>query len=110
MRRVGSSQSVPYGCGPRRGVGGGASGRWAGVSVRGALSSSKTKSKLADHASRRVRKLGRPKRRLTVAAMDVLSNCESSKGLAAGGGSETTVPLRTHGEMRITGSREPSRV
>mmetsp|Transcript_17528 Transcript_17528/g.51867 ORF Transcript_17528/g.51867 Transcript_17528/m.51867 type:complete len:223 (-) Transcript_17528:1044-1712(-) len=107
IRLDGSSQSVPYGRGPRRLVGGGASGRWSGVSVRGAGRRSKRWSKGAAHASRFVRKLGSSKSRLIVATMDVPSYCESANGRTEG--SETTVPFASHGEMRMTGSREPSR-
>ena len=110
MRREGSSQSVPYGWPPRRAVGGGASARCMGASVRGAGSSSKRWSKLAAHASRLVRKSGRPNSLLTVAAMEVPSYCESLNGFALASGSDTTVPLRSQGDTRMTGTRDPRRV
>ena len=104
---VGSSQSVPHGCPPGRGVGNGALGRCIGASVRGSSKSSNNQSKGAAQASRRVRKLGRSNNRLTVATMDVPSNCEVGDGFVRG--VETTVPFGTQGLATSTGTLLPSR-
>ena len=107
MRRVGSSQSVPQGWPPGRGVGSGALGRCIGASVRGASRSSNNQSKGAAQASRRVRKLGRSNNRLTVATIEVPSNWDVGDGFVRG--VETTDPFGTHGLTTSTGTLLPSR-
>ena len=104
---VGSSQSVPHGWPPGRGVGKGALGRCIGASVRGASRSSNNQSKGAAQASRRVRKAGRSNNRLTVATIDVPSNWDVGDGFVRG--VETTVPFGIQGLTTSTGTLLPSR-
>ena len=104
---VGSSQSVPHGWPPGRGVGNGALGRCIGASVRGSSKSSNNQSKGAAQASRRVRKAGRSNNRLTVATIEVPSNCDVGDGFVRG--VETTLPFGTQGLTTSTGTRLPSR-
>ena len=104
---VGSSQSVPHGWPPGRGVGNGALSRCIGASVRGASRSSNNQSKGAAQASRRVRKLGRSKSRLTVATIEVPSNCDVGDGFVRG--VDTTLPFGIQGLTTSTGTLLPSR-
>ena len=67
-------------------------------------------SKVPDQASRRVRKLGRPKSFLTVAMMEVPSySVVGSLGPEVSRALPMTVPFSTHGEINRTGRRAPSR-
>ena len=76
------------------------------MSLSGRGTSSSSSSKFPAHASRFVKNVDRLNRFVSVAEIDVRSNCDVFVGPF---GSWKTVPFATHGDISVAASRRPRR-